>query len=110
MAENLFGTGNGSNKKEYVMTKLINIALASHTKYNLNELDKRVEDVVKATKNVNIKAQIEEQSESVDETFQEEIETKPEQSANFIVVGDYKNVQNNTQNSEKVGDTNGTNN
>ena len=44
------------------MTTLSNIALQSGTKFDYNELDKRVEDVVKATKNVNV-------VQNVDETF-----------------------------------------
>lgn len=69
-AEKLFGTGNGENKKEYVMTSLINIALQSKTKFDLNELDKQVENVVSATKNVNVKII----NESVNNTFCEKLE------------------------------------
>lgn len=61
-AEKLFGSKNGENKKLFVMTTLSNIALQSGTKFDYNELDKRVEDVVKATKNVNV-------VQNVDETF-----------------------------------------
>lgn len=61
-AEKLFGPKNGENKKLFVMTTLSNIALQSGTKFDYNELDKRVEDVVKATKNVNV-------VQNVDETF-----------------------------------------
>ena len=61
-AEKLFGAKNGENKKLFVMTTLSNIALQSGTKFDYNELDKRVEDVVKATKNVNV-------VQNVDETF-----------------------------------------
>ena len=61
-AEKLFGEKNGENKKLFVMTTLSNIALQSGTKFDYNELDKRVEDVVKATKHVNT-------IESVTETF-----------------------------------------
>lgn len=68
-AEKLFGKGNGENKKLFVMTTLSNIALQSKTKFDYNELDKRVEDVVKATKNVNT-------TQSVTETFRTENETK----------------------------------
>ena len=68
-AEKLFGNGNGQNKKLFVMTTLSNIALQSHTKFDYNELDERVEDVVKATKNVNT-------TQSVTETFRTENETK----------------------------------
>ena len=52
-AEKLFGDKNGENKKLFVMTTLSNIALQSGTKFDYNELDKRVEDVVNATKHVN---------------------------------------------------------
>lgn len=68
-AEKLFGKGNGENKKLFVMTELINIALQSKTKYNYAELDKQVESVVKATKNVNV-------IEKVDETFRTEDDTQ----------------------------------
>lgn len=61
-AEKLFGDKNGENKKLFVMTTLSNIALQSGIKFNYNELDKRVEDVVKATKHVNT-------TQSVEETF-----------------------------------------
>lgn len=61
-AEKLFGEKNGENKKLFVMTTLSNIALQSGTKFDYNELDKRVEDVVKATKHVNT-------TQSVEETF-----------------------------------------
>ena len=61
-AEKLFGGKNGENKKLFVMTTLSNIALQSGTKFDYNELDKRVEDVVKATKHVNT-------TQSVAETF-----------------------------------------
>ena len=61
-AEKLFGSKNGENKKLFVMTTLSNIALQSGTKFDYDELDKRVEDVVKATKNVNV-------VQNVDETF-----------------------------------------
>lgn len=64
-AEKLFGKGNGENKKLFVMTELINIALQSKTKYDYAELDNQVENVVKATKNVNV-------IEKVDETFRTE--------------------------------------
>ena len=69
-AEKLFGDGNGENKKEYVMTSLINIALQSKTKFSLEELDEQVENVVKATKNVNVKIA----NESVNNTFCEKLE------------------------------------
>ena len=36
-AEKLFGAGNGENKKEFVMTSLINIALQSKTKFDIND-------------------------------------------------------------------------
>lgn len=61
-AEKLFGPKNGENKKLFVMTTLSNIALQSGTKFDYDELDKRVEDVVKATKNVNV-------VQNLDETF-----------------------------------------
>ena len=61
-AEKLFGAKNGKNKKLFVMTTLSNIGLQSRTKFDYDELDKRVEDVVKATKNVNV-------AQNVDETF-----------------------------------------
>ena len=61
-AEKLFGDKNGENKKLFVMTTLSNIALQSGTKFDYNELDKRVEDVVTATKHVNT-------TQSVEETF-----------------------------------------
>lgn len=61
-AEKLFGPKNGENKKLFVMTTLSNIALQSRTKFDYNELDKRVEDVVNATKNVNV-------VQNLDETF-----------------------------------------
>lgn len=75
-AENLFGKGNGDKKKLFVMTELINIALQSKTKYDYNELDKHVESVVKATKNVNVTA-----VESVEDTFCEECDST-QQSVN----------------------------
>ena len=103
MAEELFGQGNGKNKKEFVMTKLINIALESKTKYDFADLDKRVEDVVKATKQVNVKVD-EKISDSAEETFQDTVETKSEQLQNFVVVGDYANVQTHSENTEKVGE------
>lgn len=65
-AEQLFGSGNGEKKKEIVMTNLMNIALTSKTKIAYSELDKQVENVVKATKNVNV--------ESVEQTFPETID------------------------------------
>lgn len=61
-AEKLFGAKHGENKKLFVMTTLSNIALQSGTKFDYDELDKRVEDVVKATKNVNV-------AQNVDQTF-----------------------------------------
>lgn len=67
-AEEIFGQGNGEKKKELVMTNLMNIALTSKTKFNYAELDKQVENVVKATKNVNVT------NESVAETFPKTIE------------------------------------
>ena len=79
-AEKLFGNGNGENKKEYVMTSLINIALQSKTKFNLEELDEQVENVVKATKNVNVKIA----NESVNNTFCETLEnTKRNDNTNI---------------------------
>lgn len=69
-AEKLFGNGNGQNKKLYVMTELINIALQSKTKYNYAELDKQVENVVKATKNVNVN-----KIENIEDTFQKQFDT-----------------------------------
>ena len=79
-AEKLFGAGNGENKKEYVMTSLINIALQSKTKFNLEELDEQVENVVKATKNVNVKIA----NESVNNTFCEKLEdTKRNDNTNI---------------------------
>lgn len=71
-AEKLFGDKNGENKKIFVMTTLSNIALQSGTKFDYNELDKRVEDVVKATKNVNVKIA----NESVNNTFCEKLEDR----------------------------------
>ena len=68
-AEKLFGNKNGENKKLFVMTTLSNIALQSGTKFDYNELDKRVEDVVKATKHVNT-------IENVTETFRTENDKK----------------------------------
>ena len=68
-AEKLFGEKNGENKKLFVMTTLSNIALQSGTKFDYNELDKRVEDVVNATKHVNT-------IESVTETFRTESDTQ----------------------------------
>ena len=76
-AENIFGKGNGEKKKHLVMTELINIALQTKTKYDYAELDKHVEDVVKATKNVNVAI------ESVDETFCESVE-QTEESTNDV--------------------------
>lgn len=61
-AEKMFGKGNGEHKKLFVMTTLSNIALQSGTKFDYNELDKRVESVVAATNKVNV-------IEKVDETF-----------------------------------------
>lgn len=79
-AEKLFGDGNGENKKEYVMTSLINIALQSKTKFSLEELDEQVENVVKATKNVNVKIA----NESVNNTFCEKFEdTKRNDNTNI---------------------------
>ena len=69
-AEKLFGAGNGENKKEFVMTSLINIALQSKTKFDINDLDRQVENVVKATKNVNVKTA----NESANNTFCEKLE------------------------------------
>lgn len=74
-AENIFGKGNGEKKKHLVMTELINIALQTKTKYDYAELDKHVEDVVKATKNVNVAI------ESVDETFCESVEQAEESTS-----------------------------
>ena len=69
-AEKLFGAGNGENKKEFVMTSLINIALQSKTKFDINDLDHQVENVVKATKNVNVKIA----NENVNNTFCKKLE------------------------------------
>ena len=69
-AEKLFGAGNGENKKEFVMTSLINIALQSKTKFDINDLDHQVENVVKATKNVNVKIA----NESANSTICEKLE------------------------------------
>lgn len=74
-AESIFGQGNGEKKKHLVMTELINIALSTKTKYDYAELDKHVEDVVKATKNVNVAV------ESVDETFCESVEQTEESTS-----------------------------
>ena len=74
-AESIFGKGNGERKKHLVMTELINIALQTKTKYDYAELDKHVEDVVKATKNVNVAI------ESVDETFCESVEQAEESTS-----------------------------
>lgn len=74
-AESIFGKGNGEKKKHLVMTELINIALQTKTKYDYAELDKHVEDVVKATKNVNVAI------ESVDETFCESVEQAEESTS-----------------------------
>ena len=68
-AENMFGKGNGNKKKIFVMTQLINTALQSKTKYDYAELDRQVESVVKATKNVNVAV-----IESVNDTFCEKCE------------------------------------
>ena len=79
-AEKLFGPGNGENKKEFVMTSLINIALQSKTKFDINDLDHQVENVVKATKNVNVKIA----NESVNNTFCEKLEnTKRNDNTNI---------------------------
>lgn len=88
-AEKLFGKGNGENKKLFVMTELINIALQSHTKYDYAELDKQVENVVKATKNVNV-------VESVTETFCENVEQETEK------ITDNSTVDTTTQNDGAV--------
>lgn len=74
-AESIFGKGNGEKKKHLVMTELINIALQTKTKYDYAELDKHVEDVVKATKNVNVAV------ESVEETFCESVEQTEESTS-----------------------------
>ena len=74
-AESIFGKGNGEKKKHLVMTELINIALQTKTKYDYAELDKHVEDVVKATKNVNVAV------ESVEETFCESDEQREESTS-----------------------------
>lgn len=73
-AEKLFGDKNGENKKLFVMTTLSNIALQSGTKFDYNELDKRVEDVVKATKHVNITQSVAETFRTGDETQSTETE------------------------------------
>ena len=74
-AESIFGKGNGEKKKHLVMTELINIALSTKTKYDYADLDKHVEDVVKATKNVNVAV------ESVDETFCTSVEQTEESTS-----------------------------
>ena len=62
------------------MTSLINIALQSKTKFSLEELDEQVENVVKATKNVNVKIA----NESVNNTFCEKLEdTKRNDNTNI---------------------------
>ena len=79
-AEEIFGCGNGEKKKEFVMTNLMNIALTSKTKFEYSELDKQVENVVHATKNVNVNV------ESVAETFPETVdETQRETRTDTII-------------------------
>ena len=76
-AEEMFGSGNGAKKKEIVMTNLMNIALTSKTKVSYAELEKQVENVVKATKNVNVSSVEETFPESDDVPHTDEIKQQP---------------------------------
>lgn len=76
-AEEMFGSGNGEKKKEIVMTNLMNIALTSKTKIDYAELDRQVENVVKATKNVNVSSVEETFPESNDVPHTDEIKQQP---------------------------------
>ena len=82
-AEEIFGCGNGDKKKELVMTNLMNIALTSKTKFNYAELDKQVENVVKATKNVNVTI------ESVAETFPETVDESHTENKSDTIIDEH---------------------
>ena len=73
-AEKMFGNGNGEKKKHFVITELTLLALQSKIKYDTAELDRQVENVVKATKNVNVA------TESVEQTFCKTVEQTDESS------------------------------
>lgn len=76
-AEKMFGNGNGEKKKHFVMTELTLLALQSKIKYDNAELDRHVENVVKATKNVNVA------TESVEQTFCETVEQTDDTTRNI---------------------------
>lgn len=101
LAENIFGDGNGINKKEFVMTKIINFALMNNVKLDYNETSEQVESVVKATKNVNVSREtIEDTTETFHETETNNDIVEDVQSNNEIII----------QNNEKVGEENGIHN
>ena len=93
-AEKLFGEKNGENKKLFVMTTLSNIALQSGTKFDYNELDKRVEDVVKATKHVNTMQCVEETFRTGDDT--QSTETSEELSTEEDIKNDSDEPESNS--------------
>ena len=101
LAENIFGAKNGANKKEFVMTKLVNYALSNNIKYDYNEVSNQVESVVNATNNVNVSRET--------ETFHTE-ETKTETTDIVTVEPINENNENVVEITEREMITNGTNN
>lgn len=55
-AEMLFGSGTGTAKLNYVLTELRLFAFENHIKVDKEQLEQQVENVVDATKNVNVTA------------------------------------------------------
>ena len=53
-AEKMFGKGKGSDKFNWVLTMLRNIALKTHTRISDEAIGNQINDVVDATNNVNV--------------------------------------------------------
>ena len=53
-AENLYGSGRGSAKLDYVLTQLRLYALQQNVKVDVEDLTAQINNVVDATKNVNV--------------------------------------------------------
>lgn len=54
IAENLYGSGRGSAKLDYVLTQLRLYALQQNVKVDVEDLTAQINNVVDATKNVNV--------------------------------------------------------
>ncbi len=76
----------GSEKKEYVMTKINQYALENHIKFNQEEISKRIEELVSLTKEVNVK-DISIDKEVVQEEMEKDSKMQIEQKIKNLIEG-----------------------